>query len=208
MIITWYGQSCFKLQNSQQVVLIDPYSPRKYGLRGPNFKADIVILTNHEDKKIIQKNLKQECFLISSPGEYEVRNIFVYGIRFTSKRKDLIIYQFEMDDIRFGVLGEIDSLLNNEIIEKLDGIDVLFIPIGGKDMIDSKKAVEIINSLEPKIAIPCCFKITGLKTNLFSLNDFLKEMGIKNIEKLNKLLLHKKNLPSEETKIVVLESRG
>ncbi len=208
MYITWYGQSCFKLQNKTQTVLIDPYSPKKYGLRAPNLKARLILLTNSEDEKKAQKDLKKECFLISSPGEYEIDNIFIQGLDFKGKEKRLTVYRLEMDNIRFGILAEIDDLLSNDVLNNLDGIDVLFIPVGGGEVIDSKKAIEIINSLEPKLAIPCCFKIPGLKSNLSPSDKFLKEAGIKNIERVNKLSIQKKHLLFEETKIVILEPGG
>ena len=214
MIITWYGQSCFKLQDSKQTVLIDPYSPRKAGLRGPNLKAAIMLLTDPEDEKKVKpacpagrSKLKKECFLISGPGEYEMKNIFVYGLPFLSKKKQMTIYHLEIRGISFGILGEIDNLLNNEQLESLDGIEVLFVPVGGKNMINGQQAIEIINSLEPKLVVPSCYKVSGLKYNLSTIDKFLKETGIKDVEKLNKLSLHKRHLPQKETKIIVLEKR-
>ncbi len=207
MNITWYGQSCFRIQNTQQNVLIDPYSSRQAGLRGPNFKSTITILTNPEDKKAIKKD-SRESFLVTSPGEYEISGIFVYGTPFIRKDKKLTVYQVEIDNVRFGILGEINSSLASEELESLDGIDVLFVPIGGGTMIGPEKAVEIINSIEPRIIIPCCYQIPKIKIKLGSLEKFLGEMGIKKIEKLPKLILRKKDLSSEETRMVVLEPRG
>lgn len=207
MIITWYGQSCFKLQDTQQTILVDPYSPRKAGLRGPNFKATLLILTDPEDEKTVKKDLKEDSFLISSPGEYEIRDIFVYGTAFLRKKKRLILYQIEVDNIRFGVLGEIDSSLTSEELEVLDGIDVLFVPIGGKNMINAEKAIEIINSIDPRIIIPCCYRVPKIKLALDPLEKFLREMGIKKTEKLSKLSLRKKDLPLEGAEVVILEPR-
>lgn len=207
MNITWYGQSCFRIQTTQQNVLIDPYSPRQAGLRGPNFKSTITILTNPEDKKAIKKDFKKG-FLVASPGEYEISGIFVYGTSFVRKDKKLTIYQVEMDNVRFGILGEINSSLTSEELENLDGIDVLFIPIGGETMIGPEKAVEAINLIEPKIIIPCCYQIPKIKIKLGSLERFLREMGIKGVEKLSKLTLRKKDLSSEEAKVIVLEPRA
>jgi len=204
MKITWYGQSCFKLQNNRDVLLIDPHGPKNVGLKGPGSKATIFVSTDPKDKGPV--GLK-EGFLISSPGEYEVRGIMVYGINCARKDKELTIYQIEMDGIRFGVLGEINTPLKSEELEHLDGIDVLFVPVGGKNTIGIDKAVEIINSIEPKIVIPCCYKIPKIKINMGTLEEFLKEMGVKNIEKLERFSLNKKDLSSEETKIVVLEPR-
>ncbi len=224
MIITWYGQSCFKLQDDQQIILLDPYSPRRNGLRGPNLKATVVVLTDPADEKTAaslqnaEKNKadsKDNFFLISGAGEYEIGNIFIYGFDFIRKEKRKIIYRLEMEGLNLGFLGEIDSLLSDSEMEELGNVDVLFIPVGGKnsgsrsaDIIDSKKAIEIIDSLEPRLVIPSCFKIPGAKTDLTPLNQFLQQAGIKNVEKFNKLSLHKKNLLSEQTKIIVLEPGG
>lgn len=208
MVITWYGQSCFKIQDRQQTILSDPYSPRKYGLRGPHIKATLILLTDPDDEKIVKKNLKQECFLIHSPGEYEIKDIIIYGIVFSSKEKQIIVYHLEISGIRFGILGEIDHMLNDKQLERLDGIDVLFVPVGEKNLLNSKGAIDIINSLEPRFVIPSCFKIPKLKINLSPVDTFLKEMGIKKVEKVDKLLLHKKYLSQEQTKIVVLEPKG
>ncbi len=204
MKITWYGQSCFKLQNNQDIILIDPQSPKNIGLKGPSSKATILVLTDPNDKKASEI---KDGLLVNSPGEYEIRGIMIYGIDCPRKDKNLTIYQIEMDRVRYGFLGEINTQLRSEELEHLDGIDVLFIPVGGKNTIGPEKAIEIINSIEPKIVIPCCYKIPKTKTNQGTLEEFLKEMGVKNIERTEKLSLNKKDLSFEETKIIVLEPK-
>ncbi len=204
MKITWYGQSCFKLQNNEDVVLVDPQSPKNAGLKGPNLTATIFVLTDPEDKKTSEA---KEEMVINSPGEYEIRGTMIYGISCPRKEKNSTIYQIEMDKIRYGFLGEINTQLMEDELEHLDGIDVLFVPVGGKNTLNAEKATEIINSIEPKIVIPCCYKIPQIKTALGTVEEFLKEIGVKNTEKLDKLSLNKKDLPAEETKVVILEPR-
>jgi len=208
MYITWYGQSCFKLQNNEQTVLVNPSDPRKAGLKGPNFKANIFVLTDIEesiDKKILEKD---NSFLINGPGEYEVNKVFLYGVPIKKDgQTKSVVYQITMDDIRYGVLGQLKSLPSGEELGRLDGVDVLFIPIGGKDTLSAEKAVELINSIEPQIVIPCCYNIPGVNNELDSLERFLKEIGIKVDETLPKLSIKKKGLLSQgETRIVVLEN--
>jgi len=208
MHISWYGQSCFKLQNNEQTVLVNPSDPRKAGLKGPNFKANIFVLTDIEesiDKKILEKD---NSFLINGPGEYEVNKVFLYGVPIKKDgQTKSVVYQITMDDIRYGVLGQLKSLPSGEELGRLDGVDVLFIPIGGKDTLSAEKAVELINSIEPQIVIPCCYNIPGVNNELDSLERFLKEIGIKVDETLPKLSIKKKGLLSQgETRIVVLEN--
>ena len=208
MYISWYGQSCFKLQNNEQTVLVNPSDPRKAGLKGPNFKANIFVLTDMGesiDKKVLEKD---NSFLINGPGEYEVNKVFLYGVPIKKDgQTKSVVYQITMNGIRYGVLGQLNHLPSGEELDKLDGVDVLFVPIGGKNTLNAEKAVELINSLEPQIIIPCCYNLPGLNEELDSLEKFLKEMGAKVGEKLPKLSIKKKDLLSQgESRIVVLEN--
>lgn len=205
MIITWYGQSCFKIQKGKKTILLDPYSPKKHGLRGPQFRASVILLTNSDDTKAVKSKIKEKSFLICGPGEYEIQDIIVYGILCSKNKQQLTIYHFEIGDIKFGALGEINTTLTDKELEDLDGVEVLFIPVGGKSVINAKEAIEIINAIEPKIAIPNCFKIPKFKADVSSVEPFLKELGKKQVEQVNKLSLKKSSLPDEGTKIIVFE---
>lgn len=195
MYITWYGQSTFKLQNKAVTILLDPYSARRAGLHGPNFKADIIILSNQEDKKIINKDLKEGCFLIDGPGEFEIKGIFVQGIAINEKQ---LIYRLLIDEISIGLLGELNSVLQADQLEKLDGLDVLLIPVGGrKKLLDSALAAKLVKAIEPRLVIPTCFQIPGLKESLDSVSKFAREFGIKAFQSIDKLRLEKKDIKSE-----------
>lgn len=202
MYITWYGQSSFKLQDKEVTVLLDPYSSRQAGLRGPNFKAEIIILSNQETANQAEKDIK-EGFLIDSPGEYEIKGVFILGVKTKENR---VIYQVEIEGIKIGCLGEINKLLTDEELEKLNGLDVLLVPIGNrKKVLSAEEAIKIVRDIEPKIVIPTCYQISGLKVSLDPLAKFLKEMGVKSAESLDKVRITKKDL-SEETKVIVLKT--
>jgi L-ascorbate metabolism protein UlaG (beta-lactamase superfamily) len=64
----------------------------------------------------------------------------------------------------------------------------------------------VISQLEPRIVIPMHYQLPKLRTKLDSVEKFLKTMGKKSVQPLPKLTIKKKDLLSEETKIVVLES--
>ncbi|MDD2646490.1 MAG: MBL fold metallo-hydrolase [Patescibacteria group bacterium] len=203
MYIYWYGQSSFKIQDKEVTVLLDPYSSRQAGLRGPNFKADITILDSEELSKQAQKDIK-EGFLIDSPGEYEVKGVFVLGVKTGSNK---IIYQIEVDGVKIGYLGEINKTLNDTELDKVDNIDVLIIPVGDKkNTLGSKEAAEIIREIEPKIVIPSCYQISGLKNELESLDKFLKEIGVKKYDIDDKVRIVKKELPENGMQVMVLKN--
>lgn len=202
MYITWYGQSSFKLQEKDTTVLLDPHSSRQAGLRGPNFKAEIVAISNPDLISQARKDIK-EGFLIDGPGEYELRGVFILGVK---SKEGKIIYQIEIDGVKIGYLGEISQPLTDDEIEKLNGIDVLLIPIGNKKkVLPAEAAVKIIREIEPKIVIPSCYQMPGLKIELDTLSKFLKEAGVKSTEALEKVRLTKKDLP-EEMQTIILKS--
>jgi hypothetical protein len=200
MNINWYGQSCFKLQNNEQTILIDPDSPKKDGLKGPNFKANIILLT--DVKEATEKTIKEDAFLINMPGEYEVNGVFVYGVAVKSKENNLIVYQLTVDEIKYGVLGSINSLLSGKELDRLDGVDVLFVPIGGEGVLNIDQAVELLNAIEPQIVIPCCFDSSDQAIK----EKFLKEAGIKEKETLSKISIKSKDLLKvKETRVIFPE---
>ena len=65
--------------------------------------------------------------------------------------------------------------------------------------------MKIISQIEPKIVIPMHYQISKLKIKLEGLEKFLKAMGVKSPENLNKLTIKKKDIPEEGMEIKVLK---
>ena len=218
MYINWYGQSCFRLQsksNGEDCALItDPYSPN-YGLKLPRLAADIVTISHdHKDHANIDAikpaKTDKDIFLINGPGEYEINDVFVYGIHGWhdnnqgKDRGENIIYLIKMDGITICHLGDLGQKeLTNEQLEMMNNVDVLLIPVGGKYTINADEAAKIVADIEPRIIIPMHYKIPGLNIDIDDAKKFIKAMG-NTAEEIDKLKITKKDLPEEETKLVIL----
>jgi L-ascorbate metabolism protein UlaG (beta-lactamase superfamily) len=225
MQIIWKGQSCFQIiinreknnledvsrKNNQVSLVIDPYDETT-GLRVPKLEADILLVTHdHPDHNNI-KAVSGNHFLISEPGEYEIKDIFIHGIpafhdsSYGKERGKTIIYTIEAEGIRICHLGDLGQKeLTEDQVEKIGNIDILMIPVGGVYTISSKEAVKIISQIEPKIVVPMHYQISKLKIKLESPEKFLKAMGVKSPETLNKLTLKKKDIPEEGMEIKILK---
>ena len=216
MQIIWHGQACFqiisqKAKNSQVNIVIDPFGETT-GLRTPSLEAGILLVTHqHPDHNNI-KVVKNNPFLITGPGEYEIKEVFIQGIsafhdKTEGKEKGKVtIFTIEAEGIRLCHLGDLNQKeLTADQLEKIGEIDILMVPIGGTYTISSKEVPKIINQIEPKIVIPMHYRIPKLKLKLESLDKFLKVMGKKSPETLNKLTIKEKDLPEEGMKIVVLK---
>jgi len=204
MIITWYGQACFKIvcqkNKNGQVVIITDLPEKDTGLRGPKPEADILL-----ESRLNKKKGSDSCFLITGPGEYDVKEIYIQGI--ASSDKKTTIYIIEAEDMKICHLGEISQKeLSSQELEMIGVIDILTIPVGGGNALEAKDALKIMSQIEPKIIIPMCYKIPKLKIRLDPLDNFLKTLGIKKLESSSKLSIKAKGLPKEEVKIIALQA--
>ena len=75
MNITWLGQNCFKLEGKLATVLTDPFDS-KTGQKITKVGADIFVLSKPLNEKD-RSNLKNDIFVIDTPGEYEVKEVIV-----------------------------------------------------------------------------------------------------------------------------------
>ena len=207
MEIKYFGYSFFRLKGKEMVLCTDPFDG-SLGLKVPPQAADIVLFSSPAKidlNKVIDKPASREkIFVIDGPGEYEVGGIFVLGVQ----SEGSTIYVITMDGLRLVFLGGLTEKLTERQIEEIDGVDVLFLPVGNKKMaLDAKKAIEITNQIEPKIIIPMAYQIPDLKVELGPLDDFLKEMGIEEKAILDKLIVAKDKLPLEK-EVVILNARS
>ena len=232
MHITWHGQSLFQItispeKNIQVRIVIDPFD-KSIGLRVPKLEADILLISRqHPDHNNVgavsgipsaglrtdpSTSSKPSPFVIEGPGEYEVKNIFIQGIlsfhdKNQGKEKDInTIYTIGGENIKLCHLGSFGQKeLTEEQLEKIGEVDILIIPIGGKPTLSAKEAAKIMSQLEPKITIPMHYAIPKLKVKLESLDEFLKIFGIKSLSPINKFSIKKKDISTEEAKIIVLK---
>jgi L-ascorbate metabolism protein UlaG (beta-lactamase superfamily) len=208
------GQSCFKIQDKigadGVTIVTDPFD-KKYGLKVPNFEANIVTVSHDHDDHNNVKSLRGNPFVITTAGEYDVQGIMVEGVesyhdeKQGAERGKNIIYRIEVEDITIVHLGDLGHVLDDKQLEKLVGADILLVPVGGKYTIDAKKAVEVVSQVEPRIVIPMHYKISGLKIDdIENVEKFVKEMGVKPTEE-DKLKINKKDLPQEDMELVILK---
>ena len=84
MQISWKGQACFHMvvsrgKDSQVKLVLDPYGEAT-GLSLPSMEADVVLITHDHEDHNNKKGIKGDPFVVSNPGEYEVKGVFIQGI--------------------------------------------------------------------------------------------------------------------------------
>lgn len=207
MIITYGGLESLKVQFGDTILAFNPASKASKH-KTPSFGADIAFVSlNHPDMNGVETVARGERkpFVIDGPGEYEVKGIFIRG--FGSKSgyggdgfNTVFSVSIEgMNVCHLGALGSAE--LPPEVREGLDGIDVLFVPVGGQGVLSAAEAYKLALSLEPSVIIPMHYGEIGDKD---ALKTFLKEGGVEKAESQDKLTLKKKDLEGKEAEIIVL----
>ncbi len=202
MTIEWFGETCVRLTTSDANIVIDPFGPAS-GLKSPKLSPDILLLTNGGTDTA---GIAGQPFVIDGPGEYEVKKVFVYGLPVKRTNDErLTLYLVEVEGVSFAHLGNLGHQLSNGELERLEGVDVLFIPVGGHGVLNAEGAANVISAVEPRIVIPMQYKVPGLKKNLDSVASFAKELGVKDSETAAKFKLSSRDLPEDNMKVVILQ---
>ncbi len=200
MEITWLGHSCFKLKGSRAVVITDPCSPET-GYNMGKVTADVVTVSHQHAGHSYVSAIGGEPKVLSGPGEYEVSGVLVIGMPSYHdnakgvKRGKNTVFILEIDEMNICHLGDIGHSLSTDQAELMDNIDILFVPVGGDSSLDAAQAAELVRQLEPKAVIPMHYKTEATSRNLAPVENFLNEMGIKEIGSQPKLNFTKNNLP-------------
>jgi hypothetical protein len=192
------------------ILATNPIS-RDSKIKGTRFGADIALVSlNHPDTNGVDQLTfgDRQPFVISGPGEYETKGIFIKGWRSSSeyggKKNINTLYSVLMENMNLCFLGALDSdksIPSNMLEAMEEDIDILFVPVGGEGVLNADLAYKLVVKLEPKIIIPMHYGEVGEKD---ALKKFLKEAG-EDIKPIEKLTLKKKDLEGKEGEIVVLE---
>ena len=118
--------------------------------------------------KILRKGINKNAVItVESNKEYMVQGIKFGTIpayntnkTFHPKENDWVGYIITLDGIRYYIAGDTDITEENRKVK----CDVAFVPVGGTYTMDFKEAAQLINEIQPKIAVPIHYgSIVGTK---------------------------------------------
>ena len=126
--------------------------------------------------KLLIKGINKNAIITVEPNEKYI----VQGIKFETipayntnktfhpKENGWIGYIITLDDIRYYIAGDTDITEENRKVK----CDVAFVPVGGTYTMDFKEAAQLINEIQPKIAVPIHYgSVVGTKQDA---TDFIR----------------------------------
>ena len=172
MLIRWNGHACFTLETEQGTVVLDPYTPGSVpGLPELKLKADAVLCSHgHADHSYVQG-----VELSGKPCHIGIKTLDCYHDEARgAKRGQNRIHILSAEGMRVAHLGDLGHDLDLEQLEKLRGVDVLMIPVGGFYTIDAEQAHRIVEELRPRIVLPMHYRGEGFGYEVLApVGDFL-----------------------------------
>ena len=182
--------------NKEKTIYIDPFKiDRNYN------DADIIFITHdHYDHyseedidkvinentvivipeelltKVLKKGINKDAIITVEPNKkYMVQGIKfetvpAYNINktFHPKENDWVGYIIELNGIKYYIAGDTDITEENKKVK----CDVAFVPVGGTYTMDFKEAAQLVNQIQPKVAVPIHYgSVVGTKQDA---EEFIK----------------------------------
>lgn len=203
----WYGHNCFRIRGKDAVVLTDPVG-KGTGFSLAKTTADVVTVSSQQPELANLAAIKQEFDTIDGPGEYEMHDVFVTGIRTHrddangKERGHNTAYLIELDGMVICHLGDLGHALSEEHAEAMTDVDILLVPAGSKHL-DPARAAEITSQLAPKVVIPMQYATASGDRDLAQLDVFCRNLGVAQPAPEEKLTLRSSDL-GDTMRLVVL----
>ncbi|MCL5035885.1 MAG: MBL fold metallo-hydrolase [Chloroflexi bacterium] len=221
--VRYLGISSFLITTSKKTtILIDPFA-EYIPLKFPEIATDVVVVS-HEHRahnaawriggnpKIVKRTsdfqVEHELPVERTKEKLVFKGIPTAHDKFSGRQRGPnTVFCFELEGIRFCHLGDLGHLLTDEHRRKIGKVDVLFIPVGGKNTISSTEATLVVNQLNPKIVFPMHYlfpKIIGLNIADEELSKFAEKMENVKDESTMAVNLELAKLP-EKTEVILLK---
>lgn len=205
MVITYHGGQCFKVSFGDTTLAFNPIS-KKSKLSPVKFGSDVAFVTAwHPDfNGVDQVSLgSKQPVVVDGPGEYEIGQVVAhgFGVKTTYDKVELFntIYQVKLEDMNMVFLGALNNPeIDPKILSELGDIDILFVPIGGGDVLEAPQASKLAVKLEARLVIPMSYDATSLKA-------FLKEESLEGLKPVDKLTLKRKDVHAMSGEVMVLK---
>ena len=201
--IRWHGHACFEIKDDVTLVT-DPHDGKSIGIPAPSVAGDVILVSHdHYDHNSVKTVEKEGSKLVTDGRKRNVSDIEIRGVDSFhdeargAKRGNNIMYKFTMDGVIFCHLGDLGHDLDEESVQKIGEVDILFVPIGGTFTVDDKQAWNVINKIKPKIIVPMHYKIGGLSLPIAGIDPFLGQTNYKVIHVGNEIDIEKEDLPTD-----------
>jgi L-ascorbate metabolism protein UlaG (beta-lactamase superfamily) len=183
MVIEWLGHSCFLVTTKGGTrILFDPYDDT-VGYSRAEKEVDIVVVSHaHFDHNDL-RHITGSYTVVDKPGVHTLGEVTIECIETLhdhsggAHRGENLVSVLSVRGIRLCHMGDLGCIPEGGVLEKLKGVEVLLIPVGGHYTIGAREALAICERIEPNIIIPMHFKTAVTDMDIAPLHEFLEAAG-------------------------------
>lgn len=191
MVLSYFGNGCFRLQSGDTSILLNPENNR--------LKADVTLRTLvTAENPAGEEASNGDTSTVSFPGEYEIKGIEILGFPVVGESTEKFlktVYAVYWEDMKFVFLGHLSKPIDATLMEELLEPDLLVLPTGGGHFLEPEVAAKIAKQLEARIIVPSFYK---------NPDTFLKELG-KKAETIDKFVFKQKDIATDKGRPIVLK---
>ena len=173
--IQWLGHSCFRVECQGYTVVLDPFEPGSVpGLRDIRQTADQVLCSHqhHDHNYRAGVALRQDG--PANPFTITALPSFHDGCG-GAKRGPNTIHLLEAQGLRVAHLGDIGAMPAPDVVEQLQNLDAVLVPVGGFYTVGPKEAKEIVDALQARVVIPMHYRSDAFGFDVLApVEDFLE----------------------------------
>jgi len=209
--ISWLGHSCFRFRSDELTIMTDPF-PESIGLQLREERPIVATLSHQHVNHSYIEGLGGDPRVLKGPGEYEMAGVYITAVMTPGGQNDPpdkrnTAYLFEIENLRICHLGDVSNVLSTRQIEELSPLDILLAPVGGVCTVEVPRIIEMMRALGPRVMIPMHYKVPGLQVELNPVDDFLRHMGLRDVQSQPRLTISSTSLPAE-LRVAVLDPLG
>ena len=136
----------------------------------------VIVIPEELLTKVLKKGINKDAIVTVEPD----KKYMVQGIKFETvpayntnktfhpKENDWVGYVIELNDVKYYIAGDTDITEENKKVK----CDVAFVPVGGTYTMDFKEAAQLVNQIQPKVAVPIHYgSVVGTKQDA---EEFIK----------------------------------
>ncbi len=136
----------------------------------------VIVIPEELLTKVLKKGINKNAIITVEPNQ----KYMVQGIKFETvpayntnktfhpKENDWVGYVIELNDVKYYIAGDTDITEENKKVK----CDVAFVPVGGTYTMDFKEAAQLVNEIQPKVAVPIHYgSVVGTKQDA---EEFIK----------------------------------
>jgi len=215
MKIRFLGHASFLITSVTGLrIITDPYKPGCFdgGIKYDPIteEADVVTISHeHDDHNCT--DIQGNPVFVRGSEKRDIKGIEISGTNVFhdesggTERGKNTIFKLKIDGMNIVHLGDLGHPLSDQEVEKIGGVDILFVPIGGYFTIDSTIAESTTKKLNPKVVVPMHFKTDKCGFPIAPIDDYIRDKDVKKFD--GEFEINKEQLPDKTTTYVLTPTK-